>query len=185
MLNPGEPFPVEGAVSSTGATPTSSSSSRSTSASTTDTPGVSASSSHKSFPAGAIAGIVIGAILIVALAAALFFYIGRTKTLKESVNRQSLAPAMLGFSGQMSPAAPPPEPQMYQSGGTVYVPVKASDLHRASLPPYGQSGIPDTHSPVHGSTGGSPGPQYTSVSHYEVGQQQQHLQQDHQRFVLR
>jgi len=72
---------------------------------------------------------------------------------------------------------------MYQTGDTVYVPVKAADLHRASLPAYGQ-GLSDTQSPVQRASAGSPGPQYGSVNHYDSGQQPQSHQQDHQRNSL-
>lgn len=40
-------------------------------------------SSHKSFPPGAIAGIVVGTVVVIALAGALFYMCGRHRTMKE------------------------------------------------------------------------------------------------------
>ncbi|KAF7924384.1 uncharacterized protein EAE98_007435 [Botrytis deweyae] len=44
---------------------------------------VASGSSHKSLPAGAIAGIVVGAVAVIALAGALFYMCGRHRTMKE------------------------------------------------------------------------------------------------------
>ncbi|KAK6598530.1 extracellular serine-rich protein [Botrytis cinerea] len=44
---------------------------------------VASTSSHKSFPPGAIAGIVVGAVAVIALAGALFYMCGRHRTMKE------------------------------------------------------------------------------------------------------
>ncbi|RMZ73453.1 extracellular serine-rich [Pyrenophora seminiperda CCB06] len=80
MLNPGEPFPAESPLPSN--LPTGS-----------GTPGLSGSlpphPHHKSLSGGAIAGIVIGAISVIVLAALLFFFWGRAKSLKEEVNRKA------------------------------------------------------------------------------------------------
>ncbi|TLD31829.1 putative extracellular serine-rich protein [Venturia nashicola] len=72
QIAPGEPLPVEGA------SPTSSS---------TATPSSTSDASHpahkSSLGGGAIAGIVVGAIAILAIAAALFYFMGRSKTYKD------------------------------------------------------------------------------------------------------
>ncbi|KAF7945406.1 hypothetical protein EAE96_010180 [Botrytis aclada] len=44
---------------------------------------VASDSSHKSFPPGAIAGIVVGAVAVIALAGGLFYMCGRHRTMKE------------------------------------------------------------------------------------------------------
>lgn len=67
QLAPGEALPVEGASSTATATPSASS-----------TPTV-----HKSLGGGAIAGIVIGGLAVLAIAAALFYFMGRSKTYKD------------------------------------------------------------------------------------------------------
>ncbi|KAE9989856.1 hypothetical protein EG327_002158 [Venturia inaequalis] len=72
QLAPGEALPIEGASS------TSASTSTPTSTSSASHP------AHKStLSAGAIAGIVIGALAILAIAAALFYFMGRSKTYKD------------------------------------------------------------------------------------------------------
>ena len=73
MLNPGEPFPAESPLPSN--IPSSS--------------GHDEIAPHKHpLAPGAIAGTVIGAISVVILAALLFFYWGRTKTLRNEVERK-------------------------------------------------------------------------------------------------
>ena len=78
MLNPGEPFPAESPLPSN--LPISSA-----------TAGLvdSASKHKKALSAGAIAGIAIGALSVIILAALLLFFWGRTKSLKEEVNRKA------------------------------------------------------------------------------------------------
>lgn len=73
MLNPGETFPAESPVAS----PSSSS-----------IPVAAQGTRKHGLAPGAIAGIVIGAISVVVLAALLFFFWGRTKTLKDKVERK-------------------------------------------------------------------------------------------------
>lgn len=97
MLQPGEDFPPEQSQTpkptSISSTSSPSSTSSATSAAATATP---SSSSHKSgLSTGAIAGIAIGGVVVLALAAALFFFIGRTKSLQESVQRQSEIPNVI------------------------------------------------------------------------------------------
>jgi hypothetical protein len=148
MLQPGENFPSEASSSSSEYAATGTSKSTSTSSTEYATSSAAASkSSSSSLSSGAIAGIVVAAVLLLILAAALFFFVGRARTLKETVNQQALYPSVASIGGassarggQLSPASPPmgtamAEP-MYQAGGTVYIPVKATDLQRVSLPAY-------------------------------------------------
>lgn len=63
---------------------------------------------NHSLSTGAIAGIVVGGVAFLAICAALFFFVGRSKTLKETIKRQD--------------AANNPEPHMSQQygGGSSY-----------------------------------------------------------------
>ena len=75
---------------------------------------------------GAIAGIVVGAAAVLSLAAALFFYIGRSKTLQSEVQRTTTAQHL----------SQPPH-SMYQSpSGQIFVPMKIDDSVRNSTIPY-------------------------------------------------
>ncbi|OCK91779.1 uncharacterized protein K441DRAFT_454411, partial [Cenococcum geophilum 1.58] len=87
MLQPGEPFPAEASSSSSSSSSTSTSSSTTitsttAAAATTTAAAAAAAPSHTTLGSGAIAGIVVGAAAVLSLAAALFFYIGRSKTLQ-------------------------------------------------------------------------------------------------------
>ncbi|KAF2662681.1 hypothetical protein K491DRAFT_673170 [Lophiostoma macrostomum CBS 122681] len=86
-LNPGDPFPAEGSPSGSLTTmvmpPTSTSSA-------TPTPSSSAPASpSKKLTTGAIAGISVGALSVIALGAGLFFFIGRSNSLKEEISRKA------------------------------------------------------------------------------------------------
>lgn len=87
-LSPGEEFPDEAASSSAllgATTPTSTSS-----ATATSTAAAKAGNGHSnSLSGGVIGGIVAGSVAVVAILAALFFFVGRNKSLKEKVDRQS------------------------------------------------------------------------------------------------
>lgn len=72
QLAPGESLPAEGSRPSSSATPSSSPS-----------PSPSTVAKHSSLSGGAIAGIVIGGIVLLAIAAALFYFMGRSKTYKD------------------------------------------------------------------------------------------------------
>ncbi|KAF2260871.1 hypothetical protein CC78DRAFT_547197 [Lojkania enalia] len=97
MLNPGEPFPPEAtlsplpSVSSTGSSSLASSTTPTSATPTTATSGTDAAmtTSKPVLSKGAIAGIAVGAVTVLALAAALFFFIGRSRTLKQEVNQRS------------------------------------------------------------------------------------------------
>nr|OQO23917.1 hypothetical protein B0A51_07307 [Rachicladosporium sp. CCFEE 5018] len=56
-------------------------------AATTTAATAAASSSHSALSAGAIAGIAIAGVVVLALAAGLFYFFGRSKTLKEQVQQ--------------------------------------------------------------------------------------------------
>jgi hypothetical protein len=170
MLQPGENFPSEGGSSSSSSSV--SSSSISTTSATASATTSASSSGGSSFPKGAIAGIVVGAIVLLCLAAGMCFFFGRAKSLREEVNRQSLHPSVISMRspGHLSPAPPPIIDPMYQAGGTVYIPVKASDLHRVSLPPYGaQPGMMGPDGPISPSHGHSPTQNHSTIITHEAG----------------
>ncbi|KAH0547942.1 hypothetical protein GP486_008317 [Trichoglossum hirsutum] len=91
MLNPGEDFPPEGGPSSTtSSTAASSTSSASPSTAAAVTATSSPAPGHQGLSSGAIAGIAIGSCAVVLMAAALFFLLGRQRTLDEVIkNRES------------------------------------------------------------------------------------------------
>ncbi|KAF2716813.1 hypothetical protein K431DRAFT_234530 [Polychaeton citri CBS 116435] len=141
MIEPGEPLPAEVSASvaslastatrtvTVSATPSSASST--TSALVTPT---AASSDHhdhhsSSLSAGAIAGIAIGAALVLILAAGLFFLLGRTKTLADALrgkhNNNSNNDNNAGNNNQTQP--PNGQPQMTYP-----------NHHNSMLPPYAQ-----------------------------------------------
>jgi predicted lipid-binding transport protein (Tim44 family) len=108
MLQPGEPLPSE--------TDSASSSSTSSTSAATTTP-AAADSHHddggSGLSGGAIAGIVVGVVAFLAILGALFFYIGRSKTLKETLDRNAATAApsnsqnpemQQGGAGMFSPA---------------------------------------------------------------------------------
>jgi len=136
MLQPGEPFPAEASFSSsassstpTPSSTTSSTTSTSAAATTATATAAAAAASHTTLSSGAIAGIAIGAAAVFTLAAALFFYMGRSKTLQSEVQRASAT------------VHPPPSHGMYQPpGGAVFVPMKFDDSARNSTVPYDMYG---------------------------------------------
>jgi plastocyanin len=131
MLQPGEPFPAEASSSSSASSSTSTSSSTSSTTTTSTTAvaatATAAASSHSTMSSGAIAGIAVGAGAVLTLAAALFFYIGRSKTLQSEMQRATTTTQHL----------PPPSHGMYQSpSGQIFVPMKIDDSVRNSTIPY-------------------------------------------------
>ncbi|PVH96339.1 hypothetical protein DM02DRAFT_731289 [Periconia macrospinosa] len=94
MLQPGEPFPPESPSSSSSSSTASATSSSSSRPSSSETAAAAVSQSPKSSPTlskGAIAGIAVAAASILILAAALFFFIGHSRTLKDQIKRTSTA----------------------------------------------------------------------------------------------
>lgn len=142
QLSPGEPFPAEGSPTpeptpTDGPDPTDRPTSTSTPSSTASpsTTSVAPSPSHHSttLKPGAIAGIVVAGVTVLALAGALFFYIGRSKTLKAEVVRKA--------STIRHPSDPPiPSPAMMYSPGAggagalprAYFSPKPDDSHGAN-----------------------------------------------------
>jgi hypothetical protein len=119
MLQPGDSFPTEGGV-------VTGSPSNSTTTAVPKPP-------TNSLPAGAIAGIVVGAIVLLILAATLTYFIGRTKTVKRQEKaRASLPPVHQQYGanavGHLSPVSPSTAPLDPYSNGTVYIPIKATDF---------------------------------------------------------
>jgi hypothetical protein len=135
-LSPGEPIPDEDLNAST---TTSSSSSTSATSTASSAPAVTSSAapvqkSGSSFPPGAIAGVVVGAVAIIALAAALFYFVGRHRSMKAREAAQGLFGAEKSPYSTNSPSSPTPGEPMIGPGGMVYVPVKAMDYNRMSMP---------------------------------------------------
>lgn len=100
QIVPGEGFPSEGG-SSTSATASATSTS-------TPTSTASASKSHKSkLSSGAIAGIVVSGVVVIALAGALFYLCGRTRSLSQLLNLKHSSGLVNHQSppGQFSPAS--------------------------------------------------------------------------------
>jgi hypothetical protein len=103
MLNPGESFPPEGtpsalaSLASSSAPPTATS----TNGPATSSQAPTAVSSSSPLSKGAIAGIAVAGAAICALAAALFFFIGRSRSMKQVLDRTAEHPA-------------PPTSPMYQ-----------------------------------------------------------------------
>lgn len=90
MLSPGEPFPPEatGMATLTQVPTSTASSAISTTASASSVAVGTVPSGRHVFSGGAIAGIAVGAAVIVALCGALFFYVGRSGALKEAIDRK-------------------------------------------------------------------------------------------------
>lgn len=147
MLNPGEPFPPEAPLPS-------------------DVPNAipsgitlpSAPASKKaSLSAGAIAGIVIGALSVIVLAALLFFFWGRTKSLKDEVERKESKLADSSGTQQQ----PHPDPAPFQ---------QYSMVQSQAMSPHAQS--------YHGHNASVSSAGYFSPTHTNQ-QQQPHQGQEH------
>lgn len=148
VLNPGDPFPAEASssIASLGngyATATPSSSSPTSSTTATAAP---AEGGSKKLGTGAIVGIAIGGALVLLLAGGLFYFFGRSRSLKQALDRNSATvptSTQPFISPPMSPA-PQHSPNMYQSGGAVFVPVHPKDYrgsvmsNQYDVPPYSE-----------------------------------------------
>ena len=80
---------------------------------------------HHTLSTGAIVGISLGGIFVIAIMAALFFFIGRSRALKQRLDGEN--PAYTPRPGSILPTG-----DMYQSGGVVYMPV-ANGHHSSGL----------------------------------------------------
>ena len=118
QLAPGQSFPAEGGGPTTN---TSTSAQSSTAASSNGSP----SNSHLS--GGAIAGIAVGAIAVLLLAAALFYFVGRSKTYHDLLGHKASSTqegqcSQTSDMGPWSPAGPmsPASPNARFSAVTAY-----------------------------------------------------------------
>lgn len=98
MLQPGEPLPAEGATVTSSSTSTTSIQTPSSSAQATP----SSSASHVSLSTGSIAGIAVGVAIVFALVGALFWFMGRSRILKQSLEQ-----------ARVTPNAPPPSNRLF------------------------------------------------------------------------
>jgi hypothetical protein len=116
MLNPGEPFPPEGTPSAlvspaSSSYPPTATSTSAAAASSVAPASVSPSSSSSSLSKGAIAGIAVAGAAICALAAALCFFVGRSRSMKQMLHRsrEASAPPMSPVYQRQSFLAPKTE----------------------------------------------------------------------------
>ena len=167
MLQPGEPFPAEGTETTTSSTisqPAYPTRTADGAAASSSTAAAAAAAHHKSsFPPGAIAGVVVGAVAIIALAAALFYFVGRHRHVKAAEAAAGVVGSEKGMSGGASPVAALPGQPVLGPGGMVYVPAQQPDYNRMSMPPmYPQE------APNHPMTPHSPSNQYSTISTWDI-----------------
>ncbi|KAF2491544.1 hypothetical protein BU16DRAFT_121449 [Lophium mytilinum] len=125
QLSPGDPIPAEASAtivhSASSAAPTSA-----TSVPPLPTqPAESSDHHHSSLGGGAIAGIAIGGVVVILICGLLFFYMGRTKSLKDVLKRNS---ATVPMSNN------PQDPNFPAYG---YMPQQQNEYRQSHLPPYG------------------------------------------------
>jgi hypothetical protein len=125
MLQPGEDFPDEGGPSSSSsisASPTTHYESTSTPTSTPTTVAVATPTQtpepakKSGLSAGAIAGIAVGGAAVLIIVIALFYLLGRNKSLRQMTRRTGTTPAPYPLPGPY----PPPGPDMRSSTMTSY-----------------------------------------------------------------
>ena len=159
QVAPGDPIPSEAtstlALPSSTSAPTSSSSSSSSSA-----PAPSGGGGSHTLSTGAIVGIAVGGVAFLIICAALFFFVGRSKSLKEVIKRQDATSAnphmsqyggsSYGHGGLTSPGFPPGHAS----------PPPGSDYGFNSPPQYGQHSVGEQYP----SGWGSPPPQQGHLS---------------------
>jgi len=140
MLAPGDQIPSE--ASSSLIAP----SSRPTSAPPSSAPSSTPGNHHHSLSGGAIAGIAVGGVAFLVICAALFFFIGRAKSLKEVIERQDATnkthPGSPGPGDFSTPGTPG---QMPHGFSPMQHPAEFARLSGQNLPPYGQHNATDPH----------------------------------------
>ncbi|KAF2734022.1 hypothetical protein EJ04DRAFT_564591 [Polyplosphaeria fusca] len=155
MVAPGEPLPAEGSASL--------SAPAGIATSTSAPPPVSSQPHGVHLSGGAIAGIVVGAIAFLVICAALFFFVGRTKSLKEvmkrhdATNKTTPATPRTEFSGAPSSGFPPP-----------FSPTQ-NHAEYGNVPPYGQHQVSDPH-PSGGWTSPTAYPGYMSMAQAQMAE---------------
>ncbi|CAN9354953.1 unnamed protein product [Alternaria sp. RS040] len=157
QVAPGEPIPAE-ATSTLSNAPTSTG---------TTTPISGGNGGGHTLSTGAIVGIAVGGVAFLAICAALFFFVGRSKSLKEVIKRQDAAnnhdPHMsqqyggssYGHGGLASPGFQPSTP-----GYATPPPGHHSDYGFNSPPQYGQHSVGEQYP----SGWSSPGQQHGHLS---------------------
>ncbi|KAF2660149.1 hypothetical protein K491DRAFT_754771 [Lophiostoma macrostomum CBS 122681] len=126
MVAPGEKIPGEGTSTLSGPTGAATASSA-----------PSSSNRPHGLSGGAIAGIVVGGVAFLAICAALFFFIGRTKSLKEVMNRNDAT--VKTTPGPDNSYGPPGSP------GYPGSPFSPSQAEFGALPRYSQHHATDSH----------------------------------------
>jgi hypothetical protein len=133
QLAPGEAWPAEGAIGAASASASGLSQPTATSLN-----GATTNTTHHSLSGGAIAGIVIGGIAVLAVAAALFYFMGRSKTYKDmfKASRGSEGGAGMSETGdRVGPWTPGPHGQAtvpYQDNPSITTPSRGYQDHRIS-----------------------------------------------------
>ncbi|EOA88362.1 uncharacterized protein SETTUDRAFT_107372 [Exserohilum turcica Et28A] len=174
QVAPGEPIPAE-ASSTLSAAPTS-----------TGTPPANSGGKGNShvLSAGAIAGIVVGGVAFLVICAALFFFVGRSKSLKETLKRRDATNTMpshmsqpyggganYGDGGLASPGFQPSRPGY----ATPPPPGHHADYGFGSPPQYGQHAVGEAH--PSGWSSPSPQPGHLSMMSNTSGMSQQQIDQ--------
>jgi hypothetical protein len=152
MVAPGEDLPTEASSTLSHATsaPTGA---------TSSTPAPSGGSSKLS--GGAIAGIVVGAVAFLAICAALFFFVGRTKSLKEVLERKDATVNKNTPGGEAGPNMTNPMSPGFAPANSPYSPHQSMQPSEyANLPNYSQHNATDQHP----SGWASPDPRHVSMS---------------------
>lgn len=143
QIAPGDPIPAEATSTLANYYPP------------TGTPAPSNGTSHgsSSLSGGAIAGIVVGSVAFLVICAALFFFVGRSKSLKETLKQQNTpnngdahmsqpygAGMNYGDGGLASPGFQPSRP-----GYATPPPGQHSDYGFGSPPQYGQHSVSEQY----------------------------------------
>jgi hypothetical protein len=131
QLAPGETWPLEGV--------TAGAESGNATGNGTSTATSASASHHSSLSGGAIAGIVIGGLAVLALAAALFYFMGRSKTYKDmfksSHQGSQGGPGMSEAGDRVGPWTPGPHGHAttpYQDNPSISTPSQGYQDHRIS-----------------------------------------------------